>query len=239
MALTDNIVAYWSLDEASGNRADSVGTATLVDNSTVPSATGIISNGADFTGTSGEFLSVTNAALNIQNDFSLSFWAQSDALTTFQRILTAYDGANAGRFEVYQEANAELRFVYWNSAGSGRTLWRTTAAQVTGSLKHFVITCDVSNTTTGGKIYVNGSSVSVATSATAATSWGDNSGIYGMGGWVDGTQPWNGIIDEFGVWSRILTTDEVTELYNSGAGLAYPFSGGGGATFIPRSQWLT
>lgn len=36
----------------------------------------------------------------------------------------------------------------------------------------------------------------------------------------------SGSIDEFGVWSRVLTAGEVTALYNAGAGLAYPFSTG-------------
>jgi hypothetical protein len=32
-----------------------------------------------------------------------------------------------------------------------------------------------------------------------------------------------GAVDEFGVWGRVLTTDEKTELYNAGAGKTYPF----------------
>ena len=35
MALTDSIVAYWKLEEASGSRADVVGGNTLTDNNTV------------------------------------------------------------------------------------------------------------------------------------------------------------------------------------------------------------
>ncbi len=38
----------------------------------------------------------------------------------------------------------------------------------------------------------------------------------------------DGIVDEVGLWSRALTIAEVTALYNAGAGLAYPFDGGGG-----------
>ena len=37
---------------------------------------------------------------------------------------------------------------------------------------------------------------------------------------------WNefeGEIDELGIWSRVLTADEVTELWNGGAGITYPF----------------
>jgi hypothetical protein len=36
----------------------------------------------------------------------------------------------------------------------------------------------------------------------------------------------NGRIDEVGVWGRALTQAEVMALYNSGAGIAYPFTGG-------------
>lgn len=31
------------------------------------------------------------------------------------------------------------------------------------------------------------------------------------------------LIDEFGIWDRVLTSGEITELYNSGIGLTYPF----------------
>ena len=34
-----------------------------------------------------------------------------------------------------------------------------------------------------------------------------------------------GTIDEVGVWGRVLSASEVTALYNSGAGVAYPFTG--------------
>jgi len=40
----------------------------------------------------------------------------------------------------------------------------------------------------------------------------------------------DGNIDEVGIWDRILTTDEITELYNAGAGLAYPFTVDSGTT---------
>jgi hypothetical protein len=33
----------------------------------------------------------------------------------------------------------------------------------------------------------------------------------------------NGQIDEVAIWSRVLTSDERTELFNAGAGKFYPF----------------
>lgn len=40
MALTDNLISWWSLDEASGTRYDSHGTNHLTDNNTVSSEAG-------------------------------------------------------------------------------------------------------------------------------------------------------------------------------------------------------
>ena len=43
--------------------------------------------------------------------------------------------------------------------------------------------------------------------------------------------PYNGLIDEVGFWHKVLSQSEVTSLYNSGAGLAYPFSASAGFAF--------
>ncbi len=45
---------------------------------------------------------------------------------------------------------------------------------------------------------------------------------------------WDGLIDEAGFWKRVLTSDERTQLYNAGNGLAYPFVTGG---FNPSWAW--
>jgi hypothetical protein len=41
-----------------------------------------------------------------------------------------------------------------------------------------------------------------------------------------------GDIDEVGIWSRVLTSTEVTQLYNGGAGLQYPFTNGNNRNFL-------
>lgn len=48
MALTDNLVSYWKLDESSGNASDSVGSNTLTNNGTAGYASGKINNAVDF-----------------------------------------------------------------------------------------------------------------------------------------------------------------------------------------------
>lgn len=68
MALTDNLISYWKLDESSGNASDSVGSNTLT-NSNVTYATGKINNGAVFNSTSDTLIGTS-----ISNPLSFSFW---------------------------------------------------------------------------------------------------------------------------------------------------------------------
>ncbi|RLI68142.1 hypothetical protein DRO91_09405 [Candidatus Heimdallarchaeota archaeon] len=51
----------------------------------------------------------------------------------------------------------------------------------------------------------------------------------------DSTYPLNGAVDMFGMWSRILTSAEIAQLYNSGNGLDYPF---GGTPTTVEAGWL-
>ena len=60
MALTDNLVSYWKLDESSGNAADSVGSNTLTNTNTVTYSAGKINNGADFERDSAQYFSNLN-----------------------------------------------------------------------------------------------------------------------------------------------------------------------------------
>jgi len=49
-----------------------------------------------------------------------------------------------------------------------------------------------------------------------------NSIDFNIGARNSATQYTNGIIDEVGIWDRVLTSTEITELYNSGVGKQYP-----------------
>lgn len=57
----------------------------------------------------------------------------------------------------------------------------------------------------------------------------DGSAVLKQFGGKTGVSPdWIGMMDEIGTWTRALSPAEITTLYNAGAGLAYPFGGGGG-----------
>ena len=64
--LANSLVAFWKLDEASGQRNDSIGTNHLADNNTVLSAAGkVYPLAATFAADANEYLSIaSNAALS-------------------------------------------------------------------------------------------------------------------------------------------------------------------------------
>ena len=67
--------------------------------------------------------------------------------------------------------------------------------------------------------YVNGSLVSTKTAGMVYST----AKPFVIGADGDTTaRYYNGMIDEVGIWNRILTATEVTELYNSGSGKQYP-----------------
>ncbi len=55
----------------------------------------------------------------------------------------------------------------------------------------------------------------------------------------DNIQYLNGALDEIGLWTRVLTSTEVTQLYNGGAGLAYPLVVPSGPTNVKTFDGVT
>lgn len=226
MALTDSLISYWTMDETSGTRYDSV-VATgndLTDNNTVGYGTGIISNGADFIPANSEYLSHTsNASLQTGDiDFTFAAWFKIDDLNT-RAIISKDDGLGTRDYRITYLAGA-LRF-YVNA--SGATQVASAAAISTGTWYYVVAWHDASANTINIQVN-NGTVDSAGIGALSAAS--TNPFLIGANTVGSATNFWDGLIDEVGFWKRVLTSDERTSLYNSGAGLAYPFGGGPPAT---------
>lgn len=234
MAWTDNLVSYWKLDEASGDRADSHGSNTLTDNNTVTSATGVINSAADFESTNSETLSHTSNS-DFQTgdiDFTWTCWVKLESKPNHMGIISKYSDEYTIWFE-----SASDRFEFFvgtGALGAARVTANNFGAPSLGSWCFIVAWHDSVNNVVG--IQVNNGTANTVSHSGGITA---NSNGFVMGN-VNSSFPYDGLIDEVGYWKRILTTQEKTDLYNGGAGLAYPFSGGGGSVlpspFVVRSQ---
>ena len=240
MALIDNLISYWKLDETSGTRADSHGSNDLTDNNTVGSATGIINNGADFESTNSEFLSITDAAQSGLDlgaggtDFSISFWFNAESLPSSGQYRTwfwKWVGGTNNRQYVIDLTNASgtykssILLSSTGSAGAYSSEVNFSTSFSTATWYHFVYVYDASAGEL--KAYVN-ASLEVTHTGTP-TSIFDGNGDFKVGagqGYIDG------VLDEVGVWDRTLDTTEISSLYNGGSALAYPFTSSVNSNFF-------
>lgn len=220
--LTDSIVAYWDLDEASGTRVDDPGANDLTDNNTVTSNTGLISNAAQFTAANSEYLSRSdNTDLSTGNiDFTFVAWAYLDSKGANRSIVSKYSSSANREYNLYYGTTAD-RFIF--EVSSDGTAVTTVTANNLGipaiSTWYFVVAWhDAANDTLNIQVN-NGTVDSVSYSAGVF----DSTAPFMIGA-RNGAMFWNGMLDEVGFWKRTLTAGERTQLYNSGAGCTYNFA---------------
>lgn len=232
MPITDNLVAHWKLDEASGSRADSIGANTLTDNNTVTSAAGKLGNAASFAAVNSEYLSIAdNDALSMGDiDITIACWMKATTLNDHAPLIWKgdYDLITTVEYGVWYDINVE-RFRFKISDGFFQT-GVATADNVgkpsTGTWYYVVGWHDATANTVN--IQVNN-----ATAESTSYSSGGYDGLFAMeiGRQYSSFTPvyFDGLIDSVSIWKRVLTAGERTSLYNSGAGLEYPFVLSGGA----------
>lgn len=220
MALTDNVVAYWKLDESSGNAADSTGNGyTLTNNNTVGYVPAKINNGADFgASNTNKTLSRTDSLGITNGSVSLSMWLWVDTQPASGESQT-HAIVSASRYYIIRYRNvAGTRSLYFAGAGSSESGISITGDLALDTWYHAVITYDSGT----GLItaYLNGVRVGTATNSTTGTFTPRTV----IGGATTSVELWKGLVDEVGVWSRALTYTEVSQLWNSGNAVQYNFS---------------
>lgn len=218
MALADNLVAYWSLE---ANSNDSVGSNNGTDTSiTYSSGNGKVGNGAGFNGTTSKIL-IANLMSGQQPDFTVAAWVKSSQTGAFMVILQQRDaGSVDGQFIFGLNAN-QLYILTYSTTGGGSYGYQDElsdgSSYADGNWHHVAFVSNGLN----GTFYKDGASDGTATALKNATY---NASISGSIGWErrDAGSGFNGSLDEVSLWTRSLSGAEITQLYNGGAGLAYP-----------------
>ncbi len=217
MALTTNLLYYYKLD---GNSTDSVASANGTDTSITYSAgNGKIIQGAGFNGTTSN-IALPNNDWSQSTGYSISAWVKSSA-STDQMIVARDNVSGTGRmfFVRLELATGKAEFIRFDSSTNVVTNIKSSSAYNDGNWHFIVATFD---NTIGSIIYVDGTSVASDAVTTNNVS-GANSTPY-IGIFNGSLSTMNGAIDEVGIWNRGITSSEVTQLYNAGAGLQYPFT---------------
>lgn len=220
-SLNTGLIAYWALEEGSGVRGDDEPTGTpqdLTDNNTVTSVAGINGNAAYFTEANAEHLShVDSADLSVGNiDFSVTAWCKGTTLNGNAVIVSHYKQSSSHRAWRlwFNSAIGKYAFTVSNDGAATADVNATVFGTPPTNVFHFVAAWhdSVAN--------VIGISVNDGTPNTLAYALGvfDAPAAFYIGGRDPGSDLWDGAIDEVAFFKKVLTSAEITELYNGGAG---------------------
>jgi len=232
MALTDNLISYWKLDEPSGVTATDEKSANngANTNATV-NQSGKLGTSYSFGGTA--YITVANESnfdFDIGNTYSFSAWvyyttevATGNCIISKRLSGSPYTGINFGMFPHSTKQKLALLHYHYNGSTHKYIYSRDTAEMTKNAWVHVVATYDGSGTKEGMKLYKNGTEVTYVYDdygpvATLLTNEPVRIGVD-----LESNRYFKGSIDEVGVWSKVLSSSEVTALYNSGNGLTYPF----------------
>ena len=219
MAVITSLVAYWSLDESSGSAIDAYGDNDLTDDVTVASTTGKVSNCRDFEADSAKYLYRTSTAdLSMGDvDFSVQAWVQIESKSTTRTILAKFATASAEYLLQHDNSIDRFQFVVKTLASTFKTAIANNLGAPSLATWYLVHAWhDSVNNEIG--IAVNAGTADTLANADGVQSGNDNF-VLGLNNGSDNY--WDGLIDEVGVWKKVLTSTERTWLYNSGNGRSY------------------
>lgn len=230
MALGDNLIICWSLDEASGTRVDSIGGHNLTPVNTPGNTPGKVSTALRLVRASSQCLAANPLVQLFQQQYSLCFWFRLTSLPAGHMAVYAKAAQlAAGQYEFIGFVNfTNSRFTVYFGGGNGGVI--EYAQTLTTGVWYFVSAIHDATTLSlqldAGAIQTQvvgfgniGSTPIVNIGATASN-----------GNFLDGD------VDAFMIWDgHALSTGERAQVYNNGNGLPCTLVSGG----IPRPLFDT
>ena len=221
-SLLTDLTAFFQLDETAGNRAEVQARHTALDNNTVLFETGLIGNAALFVRTSSEYLSIADdAAFDLTDDFTISLWVRdTHSAAGWQGILAKENwNGNTG----YLLRSDVVDGLAWSENSSNPATLETGLPNIIlDSEWHQIV---ITKNSGVSRLYVDGRPWDSATDTLTANSEDVYLGARHLNTGGGSLDHYDGSIDLFGVWSRVLTASELIEMYNERQGLAWPFTG--------------
>ena len=159
----------------------------------------------DFDGTD-DYLQTNKSDFLGTSDFTISGWIKSDTVTN-NFILGQFED-NDNRWYIRTNFSDQLH-IYAKSGGTEIMNIAGSPALSTGEWYHFAITADRGASTT---LYLNGVQINQGTHTSTLTF--NNTDNLSIGKYS--TSYFDGDMSQIGIWNKVLTTDEVSSLYNHG-----------------------
>lgn len=218
-SLLTSLVGYYKLDEVSGTRFDFYSSNNLTDVATVlQDASGVVNQAAIFDRTAEEELEASaDTIYDGFGDFSISLWLKTTSADNGM-VCSKYNSANGDGIYIGINGDAANKASFSISSNSGTeyVVVKNTTNINGGAWQHILVT-RTGNTV---KIYYNGSDQTTAVSSAGTVDANIAvSGInFKIGGAIVSAHNLTGSVDELGIWTKVLSANEISDLYNGGAG---------------------
>jgi hypothetical protein len=210
MALIDDLVSYYKLDGTTGDVVDSHGTNDGTNHGATRGVTGKIENAFDFDG-SNDYVEISSDSSLTSSNFTYCFWFKEDSAGSGGTILEKKD---VDGFSLQITSEGKIRKeIYFDGGNLG--WYETSETYDDGEWHHIVYSLEGNNE----RMYIDGE-LAYSDNLEYPENLNSLSDMI-FGAENDGSNNFDGKIDEVGIWSRALISDEVEALYNGGDGLSY------------------
>jgi len=230
VVISDGLQFAYLMDEASGSRVDQITRLSLSQVGTIGSRAGLLGNAADIE-VGENFLASAYSPLHRMatgSSYTVMCWVYVDSLAaTPSTIICRWNGGGSTRdYLVGYDSTGSVYFSTIQGTNTDVAALSPAGVVTTGSWHLIVAWIDSSVGSFGSiNIQVNNGTV-YTTTLTAAKLSSDTATLFAVGrfnqsfGYAGST---DAAVDLVCNWSRVLTAEERTSLWNSGLGLNYPF----------------
>jgi len=212
-SLTTDLLSYYKLEDGNdyyaSNNLSVEGDTTFI--------SGKVNNAANFPGTDDYLDGGDVLDFERTDSFSFAFWVKRSAISASMALIckVASDYSTPGYYFYFESGN-RIRFILTNNL-TNNYLMAVTGSNTSTDWQQIILTYDGSSTFAGIHIYVNNSNQDLTDevhtlSATTLSASSFQIATKGL------THDYNGLIDELGIWGKVLSAQERTDLYNSGDG---------------------
>ena len=230
------LFCYWKFDEASGNiinqsvsseslgaSADLVMTGGTYETGSPPVGNAVLFDGVDDYGQVSS-LSMWNFMHNSSCLYTVAWWMKTVSISGGDHIFsTTYtEGTTIGHMFRYELPNDHMFFLAARGTDGTRLFSKKTSANYVPDFTNwyfYVATADISATP---MFNISRNNANVETANKVGTANDNNSTYNGtISRRPDSSASFgNQYLSEMSIWNRVLTADEITNLYNGGAGRA-------------------
>ena len=241
-AITWDNVAYYKLDETSGAVIDATANGLNgTSYNTTRGVSGILNTAYYFNKSDSNYVNITANVKLRPSNLTFNVWFKTicnydvggagEYLVNFHSSSTAYGyfgGIRLGANSTGGNYCSSLYVIFYNVTGSSIDVMGTSQNNNNNNWHMATVTFNGTNLS----LYKDGVLENSKVVPLTSINWSNQD--LSIGRLVGQAEKYyfNGTMDEVGIWNRSLSASEVTELYNSGAGLVYSGIGEASVTLI-------